>query len=67
MLTDGSTQTSEVAAGSGYLSQSSAALFFGYSDGNPPREIRVRWPDGNTSTQPWTRLQPRLEIARPAK
>ncbi|HVP12550.1 MAG TPA: FG-GAP-like repeat-containing protein [Phycisphaerae bacterium] len=45
-LGDGSMQASEVYAGSGYYSQSSAACFFGYPAGNPPRCIRVRWPLG---------------------
>jgi len=49
-LADGSTQTGEVAAGSGYYSQSSAAAFFGWPDGNPPRTLRVRWPSGATTT-----------------
>jgi hypothetical protein len=49
VLADGSTETSEVYAGSGYYSQSSAACFFGYLDANPPKTIRVRWPDGVTS------------------
>ena len=48
-LADGSTQTSEVYAGSGYYTQSTAAVFFGYPDSNPPRKIRVRWPAGPTS------------------
>ena len=45
-LADGSTQTSEVYAGSGYYSQSTSACFFGYPDANPPKAIRVRWPSG---------------------
>jgi hypothetical protein len=45
-LSDGSTETSEVYAGSGYYSQSTAACFFGYPDANPPKKIRVRWPSG---------------------
>jgi hypothetical protein len=48
-LADGSTQTSEVYAGSGYYSQSTAACFFGYPDANPPKTIRVRWPSGVTT------------------
>jgi hypothetical protein len=48
-LADGSTQTSEVYAGSGYYSQSTAAGFFGYPDGNAPRRIRIRWPSGTTT------------------
>jgi enediyne biosynthesis protein E4 len=51
-LTDGTTQTAEVQAGSGYYSQSSAACFFGYPETNPPRGFRIRWPDGKTTSQP---------------
>ncbi|MGH3421321.1 MAG: CRTAC1 family protein, partial [Streptosporangiaceae bacterium] len=46
-LADGTTQTSEIFAGSGYYSQSTAAAFFGWPDGHPPKTIRVRWPDGS--------------------
>jgi hypothetical protein len=46
---DGSTEVSEVYAGSGYYSQSSPACFFGYPESNPPRKIRVRWPQGATT------------------
>ncbi len=52
-LTDGTTQTSEVYAGSGYYSQSSPACFFGYPNANPPKKIRVRWPSGATSEHPF--------------
>ena len=45
-LADGSTRMSEVFAGLGYYSQSSAECFFGYAGSNPPRGIRVRWPSG---------------------
>ncbi len=48
-LADGSTQTSEIEAGSGDYSQSAAAVFFGYPDSTPPRKIRVRWPSGATT------------------
>ncbi len=48
-LADGSTETAEVQAGSGYYSQSSPGCFFGYPDGNPPRQLRIRWPDGTTT------------------
>jgi predicted Zn-dependent protease len=48
-LADGSAQASEVYAGSGYYSQSTAACFFGYPDSNPPKHIRVRWPSGVTT------------------
>ncbi len=66
-LTDGTTQSAELAAGSGYLSQSSAVAFFGYPDTNPPHEIRVRWPGGTSSVQPWTKYEPRVSIATPER
>jgi len=50
-LADGAIQTSEVRAGSGYSSQSTAACFFGYPESNPPRKLRVRWPAGATTEQ----------------
>ncbi len=52
-LTDGSTLNSEVYAGSGYYSQSTAACFFGYSDANAPRQVLVRWPSGTTTRHPF--------------
>jgi hypothetical protein len=52
-LADGSTRNSEVYAGSGYYSQSTSACFFGYSDANPPRQVRVRWPLGMTTQHPF--------------
>lgn len=47
---DGSKQTNEVFAGSGYRTQSSAGIFFGHADSNPPRRIQVRWPSGKITT-----------------
>lgn len=47
---DRSQQSNEVYAGSGYYSQSTAAVFFGWPDSVPPREIMVRWPSGRSST-----------------
>src|ERR1017187_2164598 len=49
---DGATQTGEVCAGSGYYSQSTAALFFGSTEQNPLRRVRVQWPSGATTTSP---------------
>jgi hypothetical protein len=43
---DGSVQMTEIAAGSGYYSQSPPACFFGYSPVNPPVKILVKWPAG---------------------
>jgi hypothetical protein len=50
-LADGSSQTAEIAAGSGYFAQSSATVFFGYPEATPPTELRIRWPDGRESVQ----------------
>ena len=50
-LTDGSAQTAELSAGSGYFSQSGARVFFGYADDSPPSRLRIRWPNGRESEQ----------------
>ncbi len=49
-LADGSTQTAELQAGAGYYSQSAPVAFFGWTAANPPRALRVRWPDGKITT-----------------
>ena len=64
-LTDGSSQTSEVYAGSGYYSQSTAACFFGYPESNPPKKIRVRWPAGSTTEHDFKADSTTLTIAGP--
>ena len=46
---NGSGQLAEVAAGSGYYSQSFASCFFGYDPHNPPKSVTVRWPDGRST------------------
>ncbi|HEY9154025.1 MAG TPA: FG-GAP-like repeat-containing protein, partial [Opitutaceae bacterium] len=46
-MADGTIQAAEVFAGSGYYSQYSSC-FFGYKD-QPPRQIKVRWPNGKTT------------------
>ncbi|MGY8690723.1 MAG: ASPIC/UnbV domain-containing protein, partial [Verrucomicrobiales bacterium] len=47
-LQDGSKATAVVDGGSGYLSQSSAEVFFGLGL-KKPKELTIRWPDGNES------------------
>jgi hypothetical protein len=59
-LTDGSTQTAEVSAGSGYLAQSSATVFFGYADSALPVRLRIRWPDGRETERAFTAPPPKL-------
>ncbi len=51
-LQSGPSQTAEVHAGSGYLSQSTAGLQFGIPEGDAVREIEIRWPDGSRSSHP---------------
>ena len=59
-LDDTSTQTAEVNAGGGYLSQSTSTLTFGLGENNKLRNIHVSWPDGSTSatnaTPDWSSL-----------
>jgi hypothetical protein len=43
---DGSVQTCEMAAGSGYYTQAAAACFFGWAESNPPVSATVQWPSG---------------------
>ncbi len=64
-LTDGSNLTSEVYAGSGYYSQSTAACFFGYTDANAPCQVRVRWPSGATTTHPFPAGSTSLLLSAP--
>jgi enediyne biosynthesis protein E4 len=66
-LADGSTQTSEVYAGAGYYSQSSAASFFGWPDGSPPRRVQVRWPSGATTVHEVGSPSATLTFAAPAR
>lgn len=47
---DGSRQTAEIYAGSGYLSQSSSSLYFGLPAQRKCTGITVRWPDGSMTT-----------------
>jgi hypothetical protein len=51
-LANGSKQTTEVSAGSGYFSQSSTTAFFTYTDAAPPVRLTIRWPDGNVTEWP---------------
>ncbi len=50
-MSDGHRQTTEVYAGSGYLSQSSPTCFFGLGTGQA-KLLWVRWPDGAESRHP---------------
>ena len=58
-LNDGTTQTAEVHAGGGYLSQSTARLAFGLGESARIVDVEVRWPDVTVTTH-----QPKEEDAR---
>ena len=64
-LADGTTQVSEVYAGSGYYSQSTPACFFGYPEGNPPKKIRVKWPSGQSSVHDFAPGSTTVTLAPP--
>ena len=49
---DGSARTAEVYAGSGSMSQSSPACFFGFTGSNTLRAVTVHWPSGAVSASP---------------
>jgi hypothetical protein len=65
-LADGKSMTSEVFAGSGYYSQSTAGCFFGYADGNPARRVTVRWPSGPTTEHAVPAGSVNLVLSEPA-
>jgi hypothetical protein len=65
-LSNGRSLTGEIAAGSGYLSQSSPEIHAGLGTDARAEEITVRWPDGKTTRHqgPWDGSKPVL-LARP--
>ena len=66
---DGFTQTAEVLAGSGYLSQTSSTLAFAMPRTSKLQKITVRWPDGSESSHQPTddelKNQPIQRLTRP--
>ncbi len=50
----GQRQVFEVAGGQGYLSQSPATVYCANNPADPVTRIDVRWPDGQTASQPVT-------------
>ena len=49
-------QSYEIAAGSGYLSQSTAQLFLVNDPFNPITSVNVNWPDGTIEEYPWPKV-----------
>jgi hypothetical protein len=67
ILDDGTSQTAEVHAGGGYLSQSSATTYFGMGKANAVKMVEVRWPNGRrTQHADWGDSQ-RIEIEEEGK
>lgn len=64
-LTDGSTQTAEVYAGGGYLSQSTPTLTFGRGTSAEIERVEVSWPDGEKSFVKPSPSLSRLQISHP--
>jgi hypothetical protein len=63
---DGSIQTSEVGAGAGDYSQSTAGCFFGWPTANPPRKVRVCWPLGQETEHDVPPATPTLLLNAPS-
>ncbi|MDQ8185655.1 FG-GAP-like repeat-containing protein [Pelagicoccus sp. SDUM812002] len=66
-LESGAVQTAEVYAGSGYLSQSTPSLFFGFPQDDPPREVKVDWPEGSVTFHRYTSGESNMELISPRK
>jgi hypothetical protein len=64
VLADETSQTAEVYGGSGYLSQSSAALVFGLGETGRVERIRVRWPDGESTSHTPNPGATRITVSR---
>ena len=65
ILSDKTRQIAEVQAGSGYLSQSTQSLFFGLGTKHPAT-IKVRWPDGTSTSHEVNTKQGNITISQPA-
>ena len=64
-LSDETSQTSWVQAGSGYLSHSSPSLFFGLANKTPKR-IEVRWPDGRSTSHEVNQTEGSISVSIPS-
>ncbi|MCP4847262.1 MAG: RNA-binding protein [Verrucomicrobiaceae bacterium] len=64
-LSDKTSQTVGVKAGSGYLSQSSQSLFFGLGN-KQPESIKIRWPDGASTSHKVNKNEGRITVSQPS-
>lgn len=61
----GRAQTSELALGGGYLSQSAPETYFGWLPDDLPLRIKVTWPDGQRTVSTWQGNEARLSLPAP--
>ena len=61
----GVTQQREVRAGSSYLSTSDPRLLFGLGSAGTIDELRIRWPDGKTTTHPGLAIDHLHQVQQP--
>ena len=59
-------QRVEIHAGSGYLAQEPAAAWFGLGRSDAGGVVRVAWPNGSRSEQPFDGKTPQLKMPAPA-
>ena len=64
-VSDGNTQTAEVHAGGGYLSQTTGTLTFGLGAQSQATQITILWPDGAVTTTEADNNQRVLVITQP--
>ncbi len=62
LFEDGSEARQDLASGSGYLSQSGPECFFGLGT-KKPKQVKVRWPQGDETVHPVTSA--RLRVSQP--
>ena len=65
VLADGRRLVREVRAGGGYLTQDSAEMTFGIGADGAPIRLEIRWPDGQTSTQPLATASRKITVSQP--
>jgi len=64
-LADGSSQSAEITAGSGYYSQSTSAAFFSHPAAQSPRNLTITWPNGTTTEHVQSNGSTSLTIVAP--
>ncbi len=63
---NGTTQSRQVSAGSGFLASSSPTLHFGLGEAETVDTLEIRWPSGAVETREGVRANQRVRIVEPA-